>query len=122
MVDKGLEAKATTLKDYFEKDEGLAGVGGTRYLVELATEVPLLNDVRDYAKTIFDRHLRREIIRYNQMSPTLPLIFHWSRMPMLFWQRPKHAFSNWQKQAQTAKPVCNPKRFRQDCAGICGAG
>ncbi len=66
MVDKGLEAKATTLKDYFEKDEGLAGVGGTRYLVELATEVPLLNDARDYAKTIFDRHMRREIIRLNQ--------------------------------------------------------
>ncbi len=66
MVDKGLEAKATTLKDYFEKDEGLAGVGGTQYLVELATEVPLLNDIKDYAKTIYDRHLRREIIRFNQ--------------------------------------------------------
>lgn len=66
MIDKGLEAKATTLKDYFEKDEGLAAVGGTRYLVELATEVPLLNDVKDYAKTIYDRHLRREIIRFNQ--------------------------------------------------------
>lgn len=66
MVDKGLEAKATTLKDYFEKDESLNAVGGTRYLVELATEVPLLNDVRDYAKTVFDRHLRREIIRFNQ--------------------------------------------------------
>ncbi len=66
MIDKGIEAKATTLKDYFDKDEGLAAVGGARYLVELATEVPLLNDIRDYAKTIFDRHLRREIIRYNQ--------------------------------------------------------
>lgn len=66
MIDKGLEAKATTLKDYFEKDEGLASVGGTQYLVELATEVPLLNDIRDYAKTIYDRHLRREIIRFNQ--------------------------------------------------------
>lgn len=66
MVDKGMEAKATTLKDYFEKDDGLAAVGGPRYLVELATEVPLLNDVKDYAKTIFDRHLRREIIRFNQ--------------------------------------------------------
>lgn len=71
MIDKGLEAKATTLKDYFEKDEALAGVGGTKYLVELATEVPLLNDVRDYAKTIFDRHLRREIIRFNQDVSTM---------------------------------------------------
>lgn len=66
MIDKGMEAKATTLRDYFEKDDALAAVGGPRYLVELATEVPLLNDVKDYAKTIFDRHLRREIIRFNQ--------------------------------------------------------
>ncbi len=71
MVDKGLEAKATTLKDYFEKDEGLAGVGGTQYLVELATEVPLLNDIKDYAQTIYDRHLRREIIRLNQDVATM---------------------------------------------------
>ena len=66
MIDKGMEAKATTLKDYFEKDESLAGVGGARYLAELATEVPLLNDIADYARTIYDRHLRREIIRFNQ--------------------------------------------------------
>jgi len=66
MVDKGMEAKASTLKDYFEKDEGLVAVGGTKYLVDLATEVPILNDVRDYAATIYDRHLRREIIRLNQ--------------------------------------------------------
>jgi replicative DNA helicase len=66
MVDKGLEARATTLKDYFEKDESLAAVGGARYLAELATEVPILNNVTDYAQTIYDRHLRREIIRLNQ--------------------------------------------------------
>ncbi len=66
MIERGLEAKATTLKDYFEKDEGLQSVGGTRYLVELATEVPLLNDAKDYAQTIYDRYLRREIIRLNQ--------------------------------------------------------
>lgn len=66
MIDKGMEAKATTLKDYFEKDEALGAVGGARYLAELATEVPLLNDIADYARTIYDRHLRREIIRFNQ--------------------------------------------------------
>jgi replicative DNA helicase len=71
MVDKGLEARATTLKDYFEKDEALSAVGGTQYLVELATEVPLLNDVKNYAQTIYDRHLRREIIRLNQDVATM---------------------------------------------------
>ena len=75
MVDKGLEARATTLKDYFEKDEALAAVGGTQYLVELATEVPLLNDVKNYAQTIYDRHLRREIIRLNQDVATMAFNF-----------------------------------------------
>ncbi len=66
MVEMGLEAKHTTLKDYFEKDEGLESVGGAKYLEELANEVPLLNNIRDYATTIYDRYLRREIIRMNQ--------------------------------------------------------
>lgn len=66
MVERGLEAKHTTLKDYFEKDEGLEAVGGAKYLAELAQEVPLLNNVKDYAQTIYDRYLRREIIRMNQ--------------------------------------------------------
>ncbi|NQZ14853.1 MAG: replicative DNA helicase [Alphaproteobacteria bacterium] len=65
MIERGLEAKPTTLKDYFEKDESLEAVGGTGYLVELATEVPMLNSAMDYAQTIYDRHLRREIIRMN---------------------------------------------------------
>ena len=66
MIERGLEAKHTTLKDYFEKDEGLESVGGAQYLAELANEVPLLNNVHDYAQTIYDRYLRREIIRMNQ--------------------------------------------------------
>lgn len=66
MIERGLEAKHTTLKDYFEKDEGLEAVGGSKYLAELANEVPLLNNVMDYANTIYDRYLRREIIRMNQ--------------------------------------------------------
>ena len=66
MVESGLEAKPTTLKDYFAKDEGLESVGGAQYLAELQTEVPLLNNVTDYAQTIYDRYLRREIIRMNQ--------------------------------------------------------
>ena len=66
MIERGLEAKATTLKDFFEKDEGLKEVGGVRYLVELATEIPLLNNIRDYAQTVYDRYLRREIIRLNE--------------------------------------------------------
>lgn len=65
MVERGLEAKHTTLKDYFEKDEGLTSVGGAQYLAELQTEVPVINNIQDYAQTIYDRYLRREIIRMN---------------------------------------------------------
>lgn len=76
MIERGLEAKATTLKDYFEKDEGLKEVGGVRYLVELATEVPLLNDIKDYGQTVYDRYLRREIIRVNQEVATMAYTYN----------------------------------------------
>lgn len=66
MIERGLEAKPTTLKDYFDKDEGLEAVGGSAYLGTLAHEVPLINNISDYADAIYDRYLRREIIRMNQ--------------------------------------------------------
>lgn len=65
MIERGMEAKHTTLKDYFEKDDSLQGVGGASYLAELAQEVPLLNNINDYAQIIYDCYLRREIIRLN---------------------------------------------------------
>ncbi|MEM6812120.1 MAG: replicative DNA helicase [Pseudomonadota bacterium] len=65
MVERGLEAKYTTLKDYFEKDDGLESVGGSQYLEALQNEVPVINNIHDYAQTIYDRYLRREIIRLN---------------------------------------------------------
>jgi replicative DNA helicase len=65
MIERGLEAKHTTLKDYFEKDDGLQSVGGAQYLAALQTEVPVINNIQDYAQTIYDRYLRREIIRLN---------------------------------------------------------
>jgi len=75
MIERGLEAKATTLKDYFEKDEGLKEVGGVRYLVELATEVPLLNDIKDYGRTVYDRYMRREIIRMSEDTANMAYDF-----------------------------------------------
>ena len=62
MIDRGQSASPVTLKGYFEKDEGLKDVGGARYLAELASEVPLLNDAKDYATTIYDLYLRRELV------------------------------------------------------------
>ena len=62
VIDRGQTASPVTLKGYFEKDEGLTPVGGPQYLAALATEVPLLNNAKDYAQTIYDLHLRRQLI------------------------------------------------------------
>ena len=62
VIERGQTANAVTLKGYFEKDDELAPVGGARYLDELQTETPLLNDANDYAQTIYDLFLRRELV------------------------------------------------------------
>ena len=62
LTEKGQNATPVTLKGYFDRDDALKDVGGAKYLAELATEVPLLNDAKDYAQTIYDLHLRRELI------------------------------------------------------------
>lgn len=62
IVDRGQTASPVILKGYFEKDEGLTPVGGSQYLSVLAAEVPLLNNAEDYGRTIYDLHLRRELI------------------------------------------------------------
>ncbi len=62
VIERGQTANAITLKGYFEKDDELAPVGGAKYLEELQTETPLLNDANDYAQTIYDLFLRRELV------------------------------------------------------------
>lgn len=62
IVERGQNASAVTLKGYFEKDEGLEPVGGAKYLVELQNETPLINNAGDYGRTIYELHLRRQLI------------------------------------------------------------
>ncbi len=62
VIDRGQSANAVILKGYFEKDEGLAGVGGADYLFALQDETPLINDAKDYARTIYNLHMRRQLI------------------------------------------------------------
>lgn len=62
LVDRGQTASPVTLKGYFEKDEDLAHIGGAAYLADLAASVVNIVNVKDYAKTIYDLHLRRELI------------------------------------------------------------
>ena len=62
MIERGQTASPVTLKGYFEKDEGLTGVGGAEYLAELAASVITVINTEDYGRTIYDLHLRRELI------------------------------------------------------------
>ena len=62
VIDRGQSATPVTLKGYFETDEDLDKVGGAGYLANLAASVVTIINAKDYAKTIYDLHLRRELI------------------------------------------------------------
>ncbi|MCB1556621.1 MAG: replicative DNA helicase [Alphaproteobacteria bacterium] len=62
LSDRGQNASPVTLKGYFEKDADLAPVGGAAYLADLAASVVSVVNTEDYARTIYDLHLRRELI------------------------------------------------------------
>ncbi|HSV29869.1 MAG TPA: DnaB-like helicase N-terminal domain-containing protein, partial [Candidatus Omnitrophota bacterium] len=62
LIDKGQIANPVTLKTYFEQDGGLAEIGGTQYLAQLANSVVSIINAEDYGKLVHDLHLRRELI------------------------------------------------------------
>jgi replicative DNA helicase len=64
LIDRGQTASPVTLKSYFEKDADLEQVGGAAYLADLAASVITILNIEDYARTIYDLHLRREIISF----------------------------------------------------------
>lgn len=64
LIDRGQTASPVTLKSYFEKDQDLEQVGGASYLADLAGSVMSVINVEDYARTIYDLHLRRELISF----------------------------------------------------------
>lgn len=62
LIDRGQNASPVTLKTYFEKDEDLKDVGGSEYLADLAASVVSVINTADYARTVYDLHLRRALI------------------------------------------------------------
>lgn len=64
LIDRGQTASPVTLKSYFEKDADLEQVGGAAYLADLAAGVITVLNVMDYARTIYDLFLRRELISF----------------------------------------------------------
>ncbi|MGY9020383.1 MAG: replicative DNA helicase [Alphaproteobacteria bacterium] len=61
-IERGQEANPTTLQFFFEKDEGLASLGGHAYLARLAASAVTIINARDYGQTIHDLFLRRQLI------------------------------------------------------------
>ncbi len=62
LVDRGQTATPVTLKSYFEQDEDLSHIGGAAYLADLAASIISVINAGDYARTIYDLHMRRELI------------------------------------------------------------
>src|SRR5215472_12350209 len=62
LVERGQVANPVTLKNLFDQDGALAEVGGAAYLVRLAASVVTIINAEDYGRTIYDLHLRRQLI------------------------------------------------------------
>ena len=65
-ITKNALATPVTLKPFFEADEGMAEVGGPAYLARLAGAAVSIFNVRDYAQTIYDLAIRRDLIRIGE--------------------------------------------------------
>ena len=62
LIERGQIASPVTLKALVHDDEDLAHLGGGAYLADLAASVVTILSVEDYGRTIFELHLRRELI------------------------------------------------------------
>ena len=60
---KGMIANPITLKNYFEKNQGLDDVGGVEYLVKLTRFSSSVKQAIDYAKIIHENYVKRELIK-----------------------------------------------------------
>ena len=68
--NKGMVANPITLKNFFEKDNMLAEVGGTEYLVKLTRFSGSIKQAIDYAKIIHEMYLRRELVKISDKLST----------------------------------------------------
>ncbi|MDO9460391.1 MAG: replicative DNA helicase [Alphaproteobacteria bacterium] len=66
LIHRGLLASPVTLKNYFERDEGLAEIGGTQYLARLAGSATTIINAEFYGRLIHDLAVRRGLIRLGE--------------------------------------------------------
>ncbi len=66
LVVRGHIADLVTLKNFFESDANLVEIGGAKYLAQLVGSVITVINAVDYARTIHDLYLRRQLIGLGQ--------------------------------------------------------
>ncbi len=80
-IQKNALASPVTLKPFLADDEGLAELGGTEYLANLAASAISLAAARDYAETIRDLALRRDLVRIGEEIVTRASTFEAEQEP-----------------------------------------
>jgi len=68
LISKGMLANPITLKNYFENDKNLIELEGHEYLVEITKFSTSLRQAVEYAKIIYDMHVRRELIKISEAT------------------------------------------------------
>ena len=68
LISKGMLANPITLKNYFENDKNLIELEGHEYLVKITKFSTSLRQAIDYAKIIYDMHVRRELIKISETT------------------------------------------------------
>jgi replicative DNA helicase len=68
--NKGMIANPITLKNYFEKNQGLDDVGGVEYLVRLTRFSSSVKQAIDYAKIVHENYVKRELIQISHQIKT----------------------------------------------------
>ena len=68
LISKGMLANPITLKNYFENDKNLIELEGHEYLVKITKFSTSLRQTIEYAKIIYDMHVRRELIKISEAT------------------------------------------------------
>src|SRR5580658_9245776 len=66
LIERGQVANPVTLKNLFDQDGALAEIGGAQYLARLAASAVTIINAESYGRTLYDLHLRRELITVGQ--------------------------------------------------------
>ncbi len=62
LIEHNQIADPVTLKSYFDNDGSLVDIGGAAYIAKLAYAVVTVINAGDYGRTVYDAHIRRQLI------------------------------------------------------------